>query len=311
MFETRDTVQVRYDVSQSTNYSSYSTWSSDTVVGIIERIIRITMAGVSEAANHRSTEQDGGTARTLLGTSIEYFFRRGSDGLRTKKKQNNHRSNYIVYKTITASSPFIEVDLQLSAEEMSMLIHGLKYVIPCQSRFSRLSVDELVNRQYESMSSVIKRCLQDNYMSITDDRAKRAFAALKELLQKLYSKPTKKNVLRSARRELHILRHLKIILKQRPDIVIRRTDKCKVFYVGRAEDFTRKTEEYMAKTEAYEEVKTGRSPLADMLQAVQALLNYLFSKKALTKKQCQYLSPKMDQLELAHYHGLPKPHKVR
>ena len=67
----------------------------------------------------------------------------------------------------------------------------------------------------------------------------------------------------------------------------------------------------MTKTEAYEGLKTGQSPLADMVQSVQSLLNYLFSKNVLMKKQCQYLSSKMDQLELAHYHGLPEPHKVR
>ena len=193
---------------------------------------------------------------------------------------------------------------------MRMLIQGLKYVIPCQSRFFHKSIDEFIEQQYESLSSVIKRCLQDNCMSITDERAKQALAALKELVYKLYSKPTSKSLLRTARRHLQILRNIKQILKDRPDIVIRRTDKCKVFYVGRIDDFTRKTDDYMSKTEAYEEVKTGQSPLSNILDAVQALLNLLYSNKALDKKQCQYLSPKRDQVELAHYHGLPKPHKV-
>ena len=191
-----------------------------------------------------------------------------------------------------------------------MLIHGLKYVIPCQSRFSHPSADELINRQFESLSSVIKRCLQDNYMSITDDRAKQALTALKEILQKLYSKSMGKKMLGIARENLQVLQNIERMLKDRPDIVIRRTDKCKVFYVGRVDDFTRKTKEYMSKTEAYEEVKTGQSSLPDILQAVQKLLNFLFSKNALNKKQCQYLSPKRNQVELAHYHGSPKPHKV-
>lgn len=47
-----------------------------------------------------------------------------------------------------------------------------------------------------------------------------------------------------------------------------------------------------------------------MVLAVQSLLNFLFSKNALTEKQCQALSPKMDQFELAHYYSLPKPPKV-
>ena len=88
----------------------------------------------------------------------------------------------------------------------------------------------------------------------------------------------------------------------RPDIVIRRTDKCKVFYTSRVVNFVWKTEEYMAKTEAqYQEIANGRCPLADILKAVQTLLNCLFPKNT---------SPKLDQLRLGHYDGLPKPHKV-
>jgi hypothetical protein len=66
----------------------------------------------------------------------------------------------------------------------------------------------------------------------------------------------------------------------------------------------------MSKTQAYEEIHTDHCPLPDIVQRVQALLNHRFLKNALTKKQCQYLFPKMDELELAHDHGLPKPHKV-
>ena len=193
---------------------------------------------------------------------------------------------------------------------MLMFIHGLKYVIPCQSRFSRVSIDQLVNRQYESILSVVKSCLRDHRMSITDDRAKQGFSALKVLLDKLHQKRSSKNLIRYARCELKILRSFQDLLRHRPDIVVRRTDKCKVFYVGKADDFARKTQEYMSKTQAYEEITTGQCPLANILHAVQTSLNYLFSKNALTKKQCQNLSPKMNQLELAHYHGLPKPHKV-
>ena len=74
------------------------------------------------------------------------------------------------------------------------------------------------------------------------------------------------------------------LIHHRPDIVVRRTDKCKVFYIGKANDFARKTEEYMSKTAAYEKISTGRCPLADIVLAVQTLLNYLLSKNALTKK---------------------------
>ncbi|CAF1296249.1 unnamed protein product [Rotaria sordida] len=131
-----------------------------------------------------------------------------------------------IYTTITASLPFIEVDLNLSPQQMSMFINDLKYVIPCQN------------------------------------------------------------------------------------IVIRRTDKSKVFYIGKATDFARKSEEYMLKTKAYQEITSGRCPLSDMLCAVQTLLSSLLAQKALSFQQYSKISPKLNKLELGHYHDLPKPHKV-
>lgn len=83
-----------------------------------------------------------------------------------------------------------------------------------------------------------------------------------------------------------------------------------MFSIGQLDDFERKAQEYMTKTQAYEEIIDGRCPLADNLRAVQVLLEYLVSKNALTKKQSNYLLPNLGKLELGHYHGLPKPHKV-
>jgi hypothetical protein len=89
---------------------------------------------------------------------------------------------------------------------------------------------------------------------------------------------------------------------------------CAIFFIIRpldkSDDFERKAQEYMLKTQAYEEITNGRCPLADNLCAVQTLLDSFINKNVLTKKQRDQLSPKLNKLELGHYHGLPKPHKV-
>ena len=207
--------------------------------------------------------------------------------MRLKKQYDHHRSNVFVYKTITASSSFIEVDLKLSPQQMLMFIHGLKYVTSCQSRFSRQSSDDCVTKQYESIST-------------TDDRAKQAFSALKCILKECHSKLVPSYLMRRAKYERNIVRGIKRLLRGRNDIVVRRTDKCKVFYIGKADDFARKAEEYMSRTEAYEEISNGRCPIADNLRAVQTLLDYLLLKRALTKRQHQKLLPKLNKLELAY-----------
>ncbi|CAF5166656.1 unnamed protein product, partial [Rotaria magnacalcarata] len=99
------------------------------------------------------------------------------------------RSNLCsIYTTITASLPFIEVDLNLTPQQMSMLIKGLKYIIPCQHRFSSQSTEEIAEKQYKNISTTVKTCLEDHGISTVDQPAKQAFQELKTLLHNLYSK---------------------------------------------------------------------------------------------------------------------------
>ncbi len=67
----------------------------------------------------------------------------------------------------------------------------------------------------------------------------------------------------------------------------------------------------MTTTKAYKEISDGHSPLADNLRSVQTLLQNLLQQHAITKELCDRLYPKMNKLELAHFHGLPKVHKVK
>lgn len=160
------------------------------------------------------------------------------------------------------------------------------------------------------MLKVIKGCLNDHHIFASDARVKHALPILERLIRDIYSKPLPFRLQRRAKHEYRIVRSIRCLLRRRPDIVIRRTDKSKVFYVGKLEDFDRKAMDYMIKTEAYEEIQDGRCPLADNLRAVQTLLDYLVSKNALTRKQANKLLPNLSKLELGHYHGLPKPHRV-
>lgn len=169
---------------------------------------------------------------------------------------------------------------------------------------------ELFDDQYQNILKVIKGCLNDHHIFASDARIKHAFPIFERLIHDIYSKPLPLRLQRRSKYEYRIIRSIRCLLRRRPDIIIRRTDKSKVLYVGKLEDFDRKAMEYMMKTEAYEEITNGRSPLADNYRTVQTLLDYLVSKNALTRKQANKLLPNVSKLELGHYHGLPKPHKV-
>ena len=128
-------------------------------------------------------------------------------------------------------------------------------------------------------------------MLITDTRAKEAFPTLEHILNEFqFKKFSKKSRLR-AQREYKIVQSIRRLLRQRPDVMICRVDKTKAFYVGNALTMVAKAQDYMTRTEAYQEIITGRSPLADNLHAVQTLLGYLVNQKALTTQQRKKLSP--------------------
>ena len=58
---------------------------------------------------------------------------------------------------------------------------------------------------------------------------------------------------------------------QQSNIIVRPTDKSKVFYFTSTSDFERKAHEYMTRTNAYQEITSGRCPLADDLNTATTL----------------------------------------
>ena len=215
----------------------------------------------------------------------------------------------MLYTSITASSPFIETDLHLSPAQMSMFIKGLIYITPCQSRFSRQSIDQIVAEQYTTLRSTIQGCLDDHRVIVRTPQEREAFPALKRLLHGLQSKQLSYKRRIRARSERAVLKSLMALLQSRPDVIVRRTDKSKVFYVGNAQTFTRKAMQYMIDTEAYEEIPNNQCPLNENLRLVTTLLSSLFKRGAINQYQQKMMSPNMVTLELGHLHFMPKPHK--
>jgi hypothetical protein len=211
-----------------------------------------------------------------------------------------------------------------------MLAFGPKYVPKCQSQFSSSSsstssfssIQRIIEREYQMMSKVIRKSLADNCVSASDERANLFFTSLKDLLMKFYTTKLPRRLFRRARQD-HLL--TKQIQRQLRDssccsssrssssnkIILRRTDKSKVFHLGSDDAYQEKAVMYMKKTNAYEEVKNEKCPLADNLSTVVELLDKLLKRKAISEKQYSMMKPKKDKVELGHLYFLPKPHKVR
>ena len=195
--------------------------------------------------------------------------------------------------------------------QMGILMKGLIYITPCQSRFVKKSIDTIVTEQVTTLSEPVKGCLADHAWLPWESKDKEAFPSLKDRLYKLQSRQLPHNLATRARRERALVRSIQTLLRKRPDIVIRRPDKRKGFYLGNAADFERKAIKYMIDTEAYQELTNGLCPLADNYHTVRSLLQELLKRKAINQDQHKMMLPKFDTLELAHLHFIPKVHKVR
>jgi hypothetical protein len=90
--------------------------------------------------------------------------------------------------------------------------------------------------------------------------------------------------------------------------VIRKTDKSKVFHLGKIEDYKLKAQAYMIKTEAYQDLGTT-NPLESLIEQTNSFLLGLWVNKHISQRQYERLRVKKEEAELAHLYFLPKAHK--
>ena len=98
----------------------------------------------------------------------------------------------------------------------------------------------------------------------------------------------------------HKLRHT--------NTIIQRTDKSKIFHLGRQEDYLKKSDEHMEITGAYK-CLDKHDPLPELIQRTNSYLLKLRLKHLITQKQYESLVVKTEEVDLAHLYYLPKVHK--
>ena len=117
-------------------------------------------------------------------SKVTFFFRRSSgDFQRTGKQQHRRRSKLmnINNNNMFLSLPIVDVVLPLSSEQLAFFDYGLKYVPPCQSRFSRRPIDEIIEQEYKKLKQRISDNLFNYCMTASDQRAIDHFASMKQL----------------------------------------------------------------------------------------------------------------------------------
>ncbi|CAF1376633.1 unnamed protein product [Adineta steineri] len=92
------------------------------------------------------------------------------------------------------------------------------------------------------------------------------------------------------------------------NIILQKTDKSKVFHLGKMQDYQLKSKQYMDKTGASKCLGTN-DPLSDLVERTNKYLVNMRLLHRINQKQYEKLCVKPDEVELAHLYYLPKAHK--
>ncbi|CAF1403544.1 unnamed protein product [Didymodactylos carnosus] len=136
--------------------------------------------------------------------------------------------------------------LQTFFEQAPTEVDGADDSVPVEAtiRFFKKSIDAIVTGQITAISGPVRGCLADHGWLPWEQKDKEAFPSLKGRLYQLQSRQLPRHLAIRARRERALVKSIQTLLRKRPDIVLRRPDKRKGFYLGNAADFERKAMKY-------------------------------------------------------------------
>ncbi|CAF3353726.1 unnamed protein product [Rotaria socialis] len=267
-----------------------------------------------------------------------YFFRRAASRERSQRTRRNccPDSYKIVGRGFLAPTIRNEAKAKLTEEEYQLLKLGPRFIYNDPKAASRRRTTELtvLKRKIETrffkkkaspgrsvdqfiaeLDRIIKN-LHDTTINktIRKHKEQREIITYDNLLEtidfnqyQLTKCPITTDKQRKQKNYGRLIKRLKHKLRS-TNIVIKKTDKSKVFHLGKLQDYHKKSEEYMEKTEAYECLHQN-DPLPNLIESTNKYLLKLRLDNWITQKQYEQLSIKKDEVELAHLFYLSKAHK--
>ena len=192
----------------------------------------------------------------------------------------------------------------MTEQEHQLLKLGPRFIFDDPSTASRRRTTEL---------ATLKRKIETRFFEkkVSPGRPVNEFISeLDVLLQKLHNQSGSNQsfTIKSTKNFKRLVKRLKYKIRS-ASTILRKSDKSKVFHLGKVDDYEKKSEEYMAKTQAYKCLGTD-DPLPDLIQCTNRYLLDLRLAKWITQKQYEKLCINPNEVELAHLYYLPKPHKI-
>jgi hypothetical protein len=163
------------------------------------------------------------------------------------------------------------------------------------------------SRQTLNLSKEHQLILESSFDALMSSRPLPIKASNRLLRVKGLSRSSQMNVKKKSNYQ-RLVKRLRHKLRSH-DVILQKTDKSKVFHLGTRNDYQKKSDEYMAKTQAYQ-CLGHHDPLPDLIRRTNEYLLQLRLAKWITQKQYELLCVNPADAELAHLYYLPKAHKA-
>ncbi|CAF5013744.1 unnamed protein product, partial [Rotaria sp. Silwood1] len=214
------------------------------------------------------------------------------------------------YQLLKLGPRFIYNDPKTASRRRTIELNALKRKI--ETRFFEKKVKP--GRPVEQFIAEIDNVLQRLHNIPKTDQHKKdkeinniSYENLESVIQSSQSQKILINTTKKKKNYNRLVKRLRYKLKL-TNITLRKSDKSKVFHLGKSEDYHKKSDEYMAKTQAYKCLGTN-DPLPDLIKRTNKYLLDLRLAKWITQKQYEKLCINPNEVELAHLYYLPKAHK--
>ncbi|CAF1565624.1 unnamed protein product, partial [Rotaria sordida] len=171
--------------------------------------------------------------------------------------------------------PLIQLMNAITARQTNM-IQRSQHIL--QQKLSVFDNAPVAENMAGATGAVFEKDLTKNCISASDQRAKDFFTDIENLLRRLYTNILPPKLLARAQYEHRIMKSTRRQLKK-SNVIIRITDKSKVFHLGSVQDYHEKALQYMQDTNAYREITSGINPCHDHVQTVLALIDPMLKKR--------------------------------
>lgn len=207
---------------------------------------------------------------------------------------------------------------QLTYYQLLFLNRGPTYVSPGQIHLSAslTTLDQILAQQLEPLQKQLNK-LFSKYKIDLPCRTNFEREVQQEFYQ-AFSIPIPSSVQKRLLYERQIIHSIRYQLKHHGLVLRRTADNLNSFYLGQADEFYRRSNEYMENSECYEQIgiidtdETEQYHLKRISQSIDSQLQKFYQKKLISKDHFNKLQihDKRSYMRLPHLYFLPQPHQV-